>query len=56
MRIFNKIDDLIHYLNVFRRENKRIGFVPTMGALHDGHLSLLEKLETKTTWWWSASL
>lgn len=43
MRIFNKIDDLIHYLNVFRRENKRIGFVPTMGALHDGHLSLIRK-------------
>lgn len=27
----------------FRRQNKQVGFVPTMGFLHQGHLSLIQK-------------
>lgn len=43
MKIFLNKTELSSYLEEFKSEGKTIGFVPTMGALHQGHLSLVEK-------------
>ena len=43
MQIFEKKNALINCLSILKQENKQIGFVPTMGALHKGHLSLIEE-------------
>lgn len=42
MVIFKKIADLQSYLHIQQKNGKDIGFAPTMGALHSGHISLLE--------------
>lgn len=41
MQVFEKKSALKHCLSLFKKQKKLIGFVPTMGALHDGHLSLI---------------
>ena len=41
MKIIETPDDMQRFSRGVRRAGKRLGFVPTMGALHEGHLSLV---------------
>ncbi|MGB1411775.1 MAG: pantoate--beta-alanine ligase [Candidatus Pseudothioglobus sp.] len=43
MKIFEKKKDLELFLDALREKGKAVAFVPTMGGLHDGHLSLVDK-------------
>lgn len=43
MYIFKKVSDIQHHLEKERAAGKTIAFAPTMGALHNGHMSLIKK-------------
>jgi len=42
MKVFEKIKDIRSHLASLKADGKSIGFVPTMGALHDGHIQLVK--------------
>lgn len=43
MRIFHKISEIKSEIKNLKKQGKKIAFVPTMGFLHEGHLSLIDE-------------
>lgn len=47
MQIFNTVSEIKSVIREAKQNNKTVGFVPTMGALHEGHFSLAQRAKSE---------
>ncbi|RLD60102.1 MAG: pantoate--beta-alanine ligase [Bacteroidetes bacterium] len=50
MKVFSTVDEIKNHLKKIKEDGKTIGFVPTMGALHEGHLSLIREAKNDSSY------
>ncbi len=48
MLVTESIEEIRNTVKLWKREKLKVGFVPTMGALHDGHLALIKQAKKKS--------
>lgn len=50
MQLIESISDMRRLVDRIKASGRRVGFVPTMGYLHEGHLSLVKEARQRADW------